>query len=111
MDAWQEAFRGMENKIFMGGSCDYGFQKGFGVRRGFVEMYLYNIPNRDLGQYIDENGYLSVDENAPDVRWMGVKDSLVIKVAYFDNHAGELNLVYSNDQEMVKKKQQFRAKL
>ncbi len=56
LDAWQEAFRGMENKIFMGGSCDYGFQKGFGVRRGFVEMYLYNIPNRDMGQYIDENG-------------------------------------------------------
>ncbi|TNF44634.1 MAG: SMI1/KNR4 family protein, partial [Bacteroidetes bacterium] len=69
LDAWQEAFSGMESKVFMGGSCDYGFRKGFGVRRGFVEMYLYNIPNRDLGQYIDENGYLSVDENAPIMKY------------------------------------------
>ncbi len=69
LDAWQNAFRGMESKIFMGGSCDYGFEKGFGVRRGFVEMYLYNIPNRDLGQYIDNDGYLSVDENAPIMKY------------------------------------------
>jgi len=69
LDAWQEAFKGMENKVFMGGSCDYGFQKGFGVRRGFVEMYLYNIPNRDLGQYIDDKGYLSVDEDAPIMKY------------------------------------------
>lgn len=65
LDAWHKAFLGMESKVFMGGSCDYGFSKGFGVRRGFVEMYLYNIPNRDLGQYVDQNGYLSVDENSP----------------------------------------------
>jgi hypothetical protein len=69
LDAWQEAFRGMESKVFMGGSCDYGFEKGFGVRRGFVEMYLYNIPNRDLGQFIDNNGYLSVDEEAPIMKY------------------------------------------
>lgn len=69
LDTWQEAFKGMESKVFMGGSCDYGFEKGFGVRRGFVEMYLYNIPNRDLGQYIDDNGYLSVDENAPIMKY------------------------------------------
>ena len=69
LDEWQEAFKGMENKVFMGGSCDYGFEKGFGVRRGFVEMYLYNIPNRDLGQYIDDEGYLSVDENAPIMKY------------------------------------------
>jgi hypothetical protein len=59
----------MESKVFMGGSCDYGFEKGFGVRRGFVEMYLYNIPNRDLGQYIDKDGYLSIDENAPIMKY------------------------------------------
>ena len=68
LDAWQNAFKGMESKVFMGGSCDYGFNKGFGVRRGFVEMYLYNIPNSDLGQFIDENGYLSIDENAPVIK-------------------------------------------
>ena len=68
LDAWQNAFKNMEHKVFMGGSCDYGFNKGFGVRRGFVEMYMYNIPNRDLGQYIDSMGYLSVDEQAPIMR-------------------------------------------
>ncbi len=68
LDAWEKAFKGMENKVFMGGSCDYGFNKGFGVRRGFVEMYLYNIPNSDLGQYIDQNGYLRIDESSPIIR-------------------------------------------
>jgi hypothetical protein len=65
LDAWQKAFRGLEHKVFMGGSSHYGFEKGFGVRRGFVEMYLYNIPNEDLGQHIDADGYLYVDERAP----------------------------------------------
>lgn len=65
LDAWEDAFKGMEYKVFMGGPVEYGFKKGFGVRRGFVEMYLYHIPDKDLGQYIDENGYLCVDDNAP----------------------------------------------
>jgi hypothetical protein len=65
LDAWENAFRGMEHKVFMGSAVDYGFRKGFGVRRGFVEMYLYRIPDSDLGQYVDENGYLFVDETAP----------------------------------------------
>lgn len=68
LDEWGNAFKGMETKVYMGGSCDYGFKKGFGTRRGFVEMYLYRIPNIDLGQYVDSNGYLSVDENAPIIR-------------------------------------------
>ncbi|NME71114.1 hypothetical protein [Flammeovirga aprica] len=65
LDAWHAAFVGQEHKVFMGGPCEYGFKKGFGVRRGFVEMYYYNIPNYDLGQYLDGNGYLSVDESSP----------------------------------------------
>jgi hypothetical protein len=68
LDAWHRAFQGMEHKVFMGGSSHYGFAKGFGVRRGFVEMYLYNIPNPDLGQYVDPAGYLCVDENAPIIK-------------------------------------------
>ena len=68
LDAWHKAFKGMEYKVFMGGSCDYGFNKGFGVRRGFVEMYLYNIPNSDLGQYVDQKGYLSIDDKAPIIK-------------------------------------------
>lgn len=69
LDAWQKAFQGMEQKVFMGSPVNYGFEKGFGVRRGFVEMYLYRIPDGDMGQYIDENGYLSVDENAPVMKY------------------------------------------
>lgn len=68
LDAFGRAYKGMEHKVFMGGSSHYGFKKGFGVRRGFVEMYLYNIPNEDLGQYIDQDGYLGVDESAPIIR-------------------------------------------
>ena len=69
LDAWHKAFKGMEHKIFMGGSSHYGFEKGFGVRRGFVEMYLYNIPNEDLGQHIDSEGYLFVNEEAPVIKY------------------------------------------
>ncbi|MBB3697000.1 T9SS type A sorting domain-containing protein [Flammeovirga yaeyamensis] len=65
LDAWQHAFDGIEHKIFMGGTSHYGFNYGFGVRRGFVEMYLYNIPNLDMGQSIDADGYLILDENSP----------------------------------------------
>jgi hypothetical protein len=49
----------------MGGNCNYGFSKGFGVRRGFVEMYLYQIPSPEIGQTLDENGYLVLNENCP----------------------------------------------
>lgn len=69
LDAWQEAFKGMEYKVFMGSPVNYGFEKGFGVRRGFVEMYLYRIPDGDMGQYIDNEGYLNVDENAPIMKY------------------------------------------
>lgn len=69
LDAWERAFKGMETKVYMGAACDYGFKKGFGTRRGFVEMYLYRIPNIDMGQYVDTKGYLSVDENAPIIRY------------------------------------------
>lgn len=42
-----------------------------------------------------------------DDRWMGAKDSLALKVTYFDNHAGELNLVYHNGEEQVQKIQEL----
>ena len=68
LDAWGRAFKGMEQKVFMGGPSEYGFEKGFGVRRGFVEMYLYTLPDENIGQMIDENGYVVVDENSPVLR-------------------------------------------
>lgn len=69
LDAWHNAFKGQEYKVFMGSAVDYGFKKGFGVRRGFVEMYLYRIPDADMGQYVDDKGNLCVDENAPILRY------------------------------------------
>lgn len=68
LDAWAAAASGVEHKIFMGGPSEYGFAKGFGVRRGFVEKYLYTIPSKYIGQQVDENGYLYVDEDAPVIR-------------------------------------------
>jgi len=65
LDAWADAFEGIEYKVFMGGPSYYGFEKGFGMRKGFVEMYHYRIPDNEIGQYLDENGYLSVDEESP----------------------------------------------
>lgn len=65
IDAWANACKGVESKVFMGGLSNYGFSKGFGVRRGFVEMYLYHIPDKHIGQLIDKNNYLFVDETNP----------------------------------------------
>jgi hypothetical protein len=42
-----------------------------------------------------------------DDSWMGIKDSIALKVTYFDNHAGEMNLVYNNGQKQVLKSQQL----
>ncbi|VGO20668.1 beta-galactosidase [Pontiella sulfatireligans] len=64
LDAWARAFKGVENKVFMGGVSQYGLEQGFGIRRGFVEMYLYHIPDEGIGQTLDENGYLWMDESA-----------------------------------------------
>ncbi len=65
IDAWATACSGVEYKVFMGGLSNYGFNKGFGIRRGFVEMYLYHIPDEHIGQQLDDNGYLFVDESNP----------------------------------------------
>ncbi len=63
LDAWHSAFEGQEYKIYMGGPTDYGFAKGFGVRRGYVEKYWYTIPDISIGQEITDNGYLWVNED------------------------------------------------
>lgn len=65
LDAWARAFKGLENKVFMGGLSNYGSELGFGTRRGFVEMYLYTIPDAVVGQVVDHQGYLWLDESAP----------------------------------------------
>lgn len=65
IDAWAVACKGVEHKVYMGGLSNYGFSKGFGIRRGFVEMYLYHIPDEHIGQKLDNNNYLYVDETSP----------------------------------------------
>ncbi|MBF0196889.1 MAG: hypothetical protein HQL32_04235 [Planctomycetes bacterium] len=64
LDAWAKAFKGIEHKVFMGGQSNYGFKLGFGVRRGFVEMYLYTLPDKIVGQTLDKDGYLWLDDSA-----------------------------------------------
>ncbi len=68
LDAWARAFKGQEHKVYLGGPTNYGFDLGFGVRRGFVEMYWYTIPDPIIGQNIDAEGYLFVDESAPIIK-------------------------------------------
>ncbi|VGO14870.1 hypothetical protein PDESU_03440 [Pontiella desulfatans] len=63
LDAWGRAFKGVEHKVFMGGISQHGLDLGFGIRRGFVEMYLYHIPDELLGQSVDDAGYLFVDDS------------------------------------------------
>lgn len=41
---------------------------GMGQRNGFIEMYLLHCNNRSIGQFIDENGYLTVDEENPIIK-------------------------------------------
>lgn len=36
-------------------------------------------------------------------KWAGLNDSVAIKVSYFDNYGGELNLVYNTEKKQVKK--------
>lgn len=68
LNAWAQAFKGVEYKVYMGGISQLGLSMGFGIRRGFVEMYLYHIPDDEIGQQVDENGYLWVDESNGIVR-------------------------------------------
>ena len=68
IDAWAEVTSGVEHKVFMGGVSNYGLEKGFGIRRGFVEMYLYHIPDDEIGQKLDDQGYLYVEESNPIIR-------------------------------------------
>jgi hypothetical protein len=63
LEAWAKITKGVEYKVFMGGESYYGQSLGFGIRRGFVEHYMYNAPNDYIGQKVDSNGYLYVDES------------------------------------------------
>jgi hypothetical protein len=68
LDAWAGACKGVEHKVCMGGVSPYGLDKGFGTRGGFVEMYMYMLPKAHLGQGLDKDGYVTVDETVPIIK-------------------------------------------
>jgi len=67
--AWAAAFKGVEYKLcnVSGREEDIALcnQLGMGQRNGFVEHYLLYAPNSSLGQELDADGYLVVDEKNP----------------------------------------------
>ena len=71
LDAWAKAFGGDARKLAWVGNSgdilDYAYRLGMGQRNGFVEMVLMHVDNRQLGQYLDDDGYLCVDESCPPI--------------------------------------------
>ena len=84
LDAWAKAFRGVEHKLAWVGAgaggvgkpeydelagriIEHAYELGMGQRCGFVENYLYHLHNPSLGQTVDEQGYLHVDEACPPI--------------------------------------------
>jgi len=85
LDAWARAFKGVEHKLAwvgagsggVGGRREYArvaervmrraYELGMGQRCGFVENYLYHLHNPWLGQSVDPQGYLAVDETCPPI--------------------------------------------
>ena len=69
LQAWATAFRGVIYKLCLvsGEEEDMklGLKLGMGQRNGFVEHYMLHAPNPGLGQEIDADGYLVVNEKSP----------------------------------------------
>jgi hypothetical protein len=69
LHAWAAAFQGVAFKLcnVSGGEDDIALcsQLGMGQRNGFVEHYLLHAPNAALGQELDAEGYLVVNEQCP----------------------------------------------
>lgn len=65
LDAWAAITDGIRHKMVMGGYSNHGFSLGFGIRRGFVEHYMYHTPDAVMGQLVDANKYIYVDEDNP----------------------------------------------
>ncbi|MCG3147125.1 MAG: hypothetical protein PCFJNLEI_00562 [Verrucomicrobiae bacterium] len=71
LQAWADAFKGNCGKLmFLGNNPDLlriAYSLGMGQRNGYVERYLLHTHNPALGQTIDTNGYLVVDESLPPI--------------------------------------------
>ncbi|MBU2229087.1 hypothetical protein KJ810_01615, partial [Patescibacteria group bacterium] len=91
MDAYTEAFAGVEYKVawvgmgpswfqgrtdFEGASTNllyYAWSKGFGNRNGGIEFYFWHIEQTSWGSTVDDDGYIIIDEDSPnfDGRYWG----------------------------------------
>jgi hypothetical protein len=86
LDAWAKAFKGRTSVLAWVGAGGLGvagkagdyrkvarnvikraYGLGMGQRCGFVENYLYHLHNPALGQSVDLQGYLHVDETCPPI--------------------------------------------
>lgn len=69
LQAWAEAFKGVTHKLCLVSDKDedlaLALKLGMGQRNGFVEHYLLHAPNPGLGQELDADGYLVVNEGCP----------------------------------------------
>lgn len=67
--AWADAFKGVAYKLCLVSSQEedvkLGLKLGMGQRNGFVEHYMLHAPNPGLGQELDPDGYLVVNEKCP----------------------------------------------
>ena len=71
LDVWAKAYKGVECKLAYvessGGLLKHAYDLGMGQRNGFVEVYMGQCTNPALGQRVDEDGYLVVDETCPPI--------------------------------------------
>ena len=67
--AWADAFKGVTCKLCLVSDKEadmkLGLKLGMGQRNGFVEHYMLHAPNPGLGQELDAEGYLVVNEKSP----------------------------------------------
>lgn len=69
LQAWADAFRENRYKLCLVShqeeDLELALKLGMGQRNGFVEHYLMHTRNRGLGQELDADGYLIVNEQCP----------------------------------------------
>lgn len=69
LQAWADAFKGAAHKLCLVSNkeddMELALKLGMGQRNGFVEHYLLHAPNPGLGQELDADGYLTVNEKCP----------------------------------------------
>ena len=67
--AWADAFKGVAHKLCLVSGkeedLELALKLGMGQRNGFVEHYMLHAPNPGLGQELDADGYLVVNEKCP----------------------------------------------